>query len=422
MKLVKDFIGVALMRISAIPLGLIISVVLARVLGPEQFGQYAFIMSIVPLILLPVSGGISQLLTREVAKFAQADDWSFYKGAISASHWWVLSTSFFILAMYGMGLLADLLPSDGKWGLLPIAILLVPLLGLGDVRVGTIKGLGKPAIAEMPQQLILPLFLVLYCVCAAWLGRLDARSAIWGQVIGATLAFIIASLTFSQLKPNNLGEFRRIYRLESWKAALLPFSMLAAVNMINIQIGIVALGFLSTNEQVAAMRVAERGGQFVVLSLTLVNMVIAPYIVKAHQNLDTALLQKMAVQSARGAFIIALPIAAIFVFFGESLISLIFGEDYSGISYVPLVIVTIGQLFNVFFGPVGHLLAMSGNEKDSLTGQMLALVMNVIFAIILIPALGAVGAAMASAFSTVVWNVILTIKVKRRLNIKSSAF
>ena len=248
------------------------------------------------------------------------------------------------------------------------------------------------------------------------------RSCEIPPLTGALLAFLAASFMFFQLKPAGITKVEVEYRLKSWRAALLPFTLLTAVNIVNIQVGIIVLGFLNTDEQVAAMRIAERGGQFVALSLTLVNMVIAPYIVRAHQELDGDLLQKMAAQSARAAFIIALPIAAVFVLLGKPIISLVFGIDYSDISYIPLVIVTFGQLINVFFGPVGHLLAMSGNEKDSLNGQMLALIINVIFAVILTPFLGAVGAALASTLSTIVWNVVLTFMVKQRLNIKSAAF
>ncbi len=44
-------------------------------------------------------------------------------------------------------------------------------------------------------------------------------------------------------------------------------------------------------------------------------------------------------------------------------IRLVFGKDYVSISYLPLVIIVVGQLVNVFFGTVGHLLSVSGNEK-----------------------------------------------------------
>jgi O-antigen/teichoic acid export membrane protein len=415
--------GVGAMKLLSIPTGLATSIILARTLGPEDFGQYAFIMALVPLIALPVSGGLPQLLTREVATFAHSKNWSLYQGALKASHAWVLLILAALLIGYwvlGVGL--NLVPTDGKWSLLPIALTMVPLSGLAAVRTGTIKGLGLPAYAEIPGQLIQPVTLLGLFTVLAWYGALDTQTAIWSQVAGAILIFLIASWMFFRIQPNDAKGVAATYQLKRWNSALLPFTMIALVSTFNAQIGIVVLGLLSTDEQVAAMRVAERGGQFVVLSLTLVNMVIAPYIVGAHRDGDKALLQKLARKSARGSFFLALPIAGVLIAGGEPLIRLAFGEEYSAISYWPVVIIVVGQLINVFFGSVGHLLSMSGFERFTLMGQLIAVLSNIALCILLIPRFGAVGAAMAVAVSIGIWNVILAYFVFMKLHIRSSAF
>ena len=198
--------------------------------------------------------------------------------------------------------------------------------------------------------------------------------------------------------------------------------MIALVSAFNAQIGIIVLGVLSTDEQVAAMRIAERGGQFVVMSLTLVNMVIAPYIVRAHRDRDKVLLQNLAKKSARGSFLLALPVAAALVLGGEPLIRVAFGAGYSDIAYWPVVIIAVGQLFNVFFGSVGNFLSMGGYERETLKGQILAVVVNVALCIALIPFFGAIGAAVGVAMGIISWNSILFAMVKRRICISSSAF
>src|SRR5690606_24226773 len=102
-------------------------------------------MALIPLISLPVSGGLAQLLTREVASFAHSKAWPLYQGALRASHAWVLMVGVTILVSYWtLALGLGLVPTAGKWSLLPIAIIMVPLGGLAAIRVGTIKGLGLP--------------------------------------------------------------------------------------------------------------------------------------------------------------------------------------------------------------------------------------------------------------------------------------
>ncbi|MDP4546877.1 oligosaccharide flippase family protein [Marinobacter sp. MDS2] len=422
-QLIKSFMGVGAMKLFSIPIGLATSIILARTLGPEGFGQYAFVIALIPLIALPVSGGLPQLLTREVATFAHSKSWSLYRGALRASHVWVFFVAAAILIGYWvLGVVLQLLPSDAKWSLLPIALMMVPLSGLAAVRTGTIKGLGFPAYAEIPGQLIQPVvMLVLFTVLALY-GDLDAKSAIWSQVAGGAVIFLIASWMFFKIQPSDAKGVAATYQVGRWKRALLPFSMIALVSTFNAQIGIIALGFLSADEQVAAMRVAERGGQFVAMSLMLVNMVIAPYIVGAYRDGDQVLLQNLARKSARGSLFLALPVAGILIVGGDPLIRLAFGEEYATISYWPVVIIAIGQLINVFFGSVGHLLSMSGYERFTLGGQVIAVLINIVFCILLIPRFGAVGAAVSVALSIVVWNLVLAYFVLKKLNIRPAAF
>ena len=415
--------GVGAMRLVAIPIGLLTSIILARTLGPESFGQYAFVMALLPLLSLPVAGGVPQVLTREVAGYSYAGQWSLYRGVVRGAHIWVLSISLMVVAVYfAGGPLAGWIPSEGRWALLGIIILMVPFNGLNAVRNGTIKGLGFPGQAEMPSQLLQP-FIILAAYCAlAGIGGLTPKTAVWAQVFGGALTFVFATVLFYKIRPKTSLSHPPVYETKKWAVALFPFTLIVLVNTFNTQVGIVLLGFLGTDEAVAAMRVGERGAQFVALSLGLVNAVISPHIVNAYRDGDLKKLQQLSRQSARGAFIIALPIGLILILAGKPLIGLAFGEEFTAISYLPLIILVAGQLVNVFFGSVGQFLSMSGHEKDTLKGQVLALVVNVTACAILIPLYGAVGAAAGVSIGIITWNSMLGILVFKRLRIRPTAF
>lgn len=422
-QLIKSFMGVGIMKFLSLPIGLTTSVILARIMGPESFGQYVFIMALIPIIALPVSGGLQQLLTREVANYKHGCQWPLYKGVVEASHGWVfIISALLLLGYYVIGPLLGWVTVEGRWSIFSIAIWLVPLLGFSVVRIGIIKGLGKPVIAEFPQQLIYPISMLMIVAFLATFNVLGLESAVWSNIISALLTFCIASYLLKKSKPINISHVEPAFLNKAWLKSLLPFTLLTAINLLNVQVGILLLGVLSSDEQVAALRIAERGGQLVLLSLTMVNMVIAPHIVRAYRENNLMLLQKMAQRTARGAFFFALPIALVLAFAGRPIISMVFGADYSNISYWPLAILVVGQLVNVFFGSVGYLLVMTGNERDSLKGQCVALILNFSFALALIPLWGAVGASVAIMVSIVVWNVLLVILVNKRLNIRCSAF
>lgn len=414
--------GVGAMRVLAIPIGLASTVLLARLLGPEQFGQYAFIMALLPILALPVTGGMQTLLTREVAAYAHAGRWSAYKGALNAAHGWAVSVSLLILLVYLLLAFSfEVIPTSGKWGFVPLALVMLPLLALNAARNGVIKGLGMPAMAEMPGMVIQPFLVLLALTGLVFTVGLDVQGAIWIQILCAAAAFFLATIIFIKVRPPESSQAKPEYEFKAWLSALTPFTLLALVGTFNAQLGILALGLLSSDEQVGALTVAQRGAQFVALPLTLVNLIISPHIVKAFRSNDINFLQKISRLSARGAFAIALPIGMVFYFFGEWLLGSFFGEEYSQLSYMPLLMLVVGQLFSVFFGSVGFLLAMTGNEKQSFKGQVFAVITNLILCAILIPTMGAIGAAIAVSSSIIVWNVILGVLVYLKLGIRPSA-
>jgi len=419
---IKSFIGVGAMRLLAIPLGLGTSIVLARFLGIDQFGQYSFVMALIPLLALPASGGLQNLLTREVAAFSQSNSWALYKGVLNSAHFWVIALSLLIVFSYLLLTFAGkVVPRDGDWGLVQIGLVMLPLIGLNAVRNGAIKGLGFPAIAELPSSLIQPMVALIGLSFTAFYLGLNATSAISIQVISYVVTFLIASTIFYKLQPKASEGVNPKYQLRAWGGSLAPFTLLAFVGAFNSQLGIVVLGLISTNDQVAALRVAERGAQFVTLSLTIVNVIISPHIVKAYKGGDIKFLQRLSRNSARAAFLVALPIGVVLLLFGDKLIGLLFGNEYAEAAYFPLIVLVIGQLFNSFMGSVGFLLAMTGNEKQSLKGQIMSVIVSLALCLILIPKHGAIGAAIAVSCGIVVWNLVLGYLVHSKVKIRPSA-
>jgi O-antigen/teichoic acid export membrane protein len=73
-QLLQGGLGGLLVRAGAILSGLIASVTLSRLLGPETFGVYTFVFSLITLIGLPVHMGLPTLILRETARADKADD------------------------------------------------------------------------------------------------------------------------------------------------------------------------------------------------------------------------------------------------------------------------------------------------------------------------------------------------------------
>lgn len=420
--LMHSFLGLGAAKLLSIPMTLLISVVLARSLGEQAFGQYVFIMALVPLVSLPVSGGLSQLLTREVALYSTTNNWALYRGILRSAHLWVVFGATVIIATYWiLRSLFAWVPSGGKWDLLHIALLLIPLGALNAVRKGVIKGMGRPVLSEFPNLVIQPATFLFVVVAILWTGSLNVFTAMWLQVASSAIALCIASIIFLRLQRSSVVLVAPRFQLRDWQLALVPLMIIAAIGTLNAQISIVILGFTSTNDQIAAMRIAERGAMFVGLPLVLANLVIAPHIATLYRSGNRAGLQRLAKRVAAGSLIIAMPVAVVLVVFGTEIVAVVFGNEYSEAAYIPLVVLVAGQLVNVFFGSVGYLLAMTGHERDSLKGQILAVMVNALLCLILAPLFGALGAAVGASIGLLVWNAVLSLFVVKRLGVRSTA-
>ncbi|WP_280564595.1 flippase [Chromohalobacter sp. 48-RD10] len=420
-QLVRGALGVGGLKLLSLPLTMVASILLARGLGPDGYGQYTFVMAVIALLALPIGPGLGQLITREVAKYQHGEQWGLFRGLLRRTHQWALVGSILMAAI--IAVLAARNASwggDDRWSLLLLATLMLPLLGLNALRASTLRGLRNVFYAQLPELLARP---GLHLVIAGGLlltGMLNPATALASQICATGLAFLVGAMFLRRLRPAEVSQARLDYRHGEWGRALLPFTLLAAVGTLNGQIGILALGWLGTDEDVAALQVAMKGSMLVVLSLTIVNMMIGPYITRAYRENDKLRLQQLSRQSARAALVVAMPIALPLILWGGPLIHLVYGESYADTATWPLAILGVGQLVNVAFGSVGLLLLMCGHERDSLTGQVLGLCINLTLALVLIPRYGVTGVALATSVGIVVWNGFLAYRCVKRLGFRPS--
>jgi len=99
----------------------------------------------------------------------------------------------------------------------------------------------------------------------------------------------------------------------------------------------------------------------------------------------------------------------------------IFGPEFvlGGSIFIAL---GIGHLANVITGPTGQMLVMTGKEKWEVINSLLIVVINFILNLLLIPEMGAIGAAIATAISICSINIVKIIEVYLLCNIQPYSF
>jgi O-antigen/teichoic acid export membrane protein len=408
----RSFIGVSGIYALSVLLMLVGNVILARTLTVSDFGTFGLVLTIASVLALPVSGGMPLLVTREVARYTQQDNWPSYRGLVKVAYCWVALIFFGLVpAIFVWGNFAGGLASPQ----LIIILILVPLLGLNAIRIGVLRGLGRPVVAETLAQVIQPILMITGYLGLAWIGSSSATNALWWYAATLGMVFFLATIAVSSVQHtgvrqanSDLSDFPR------WKRSLSPLIVTSAIALLSTQASILISGVLGQEEVVAFLRVAERGAMFIIIPFHVLGSIIGPHMVSALDTNDINKIKDIVRKSSIMMISVSVPTSVVIIYFGESILDKAFGPIYGEQSYLPMLIVSIVQIFSMGFGHIGMLILMSGRENQILISQSIALCVNSVTCILLIGPFGAVGASIGVAAGVAVSTIINVFLVKRQ--------
>lgn len=417
--------GSIAIKIGGTAVGFALAVVLARTLGPEGYGVYAFVLSLIMLLAIPAQVGLPALLVRETAKAQAKDAWGLMRGLW---RWSNVFVALFSVLMVTIGALTLWLAGDwlgeDRWWTLAVGLALVPLLALANVRGAALRGLRRVVLGQLPESILRP-GLVLAMVLGAvwwWNGGALTPAAVMGlHGLAAFAAFVVGAALLLRARPPEIRAAPQPeYEARYWRRAAMPLAMLAGLQLINAHTDIIMLGIIRSDEEVGVYRVVVQVATLVVFGLQAINQVLQPYFARLHAQGELDRLQRLVTYSARVILLLALPPVFVMVAFGGPLLEFLFGAEYR-LGSLALAILALGQLVNAAMGSVGMLLNMTGHERDTVRGVAIAAATNVVLNLALIPPFGLEGAAAATAATLLIWNLMLRYYVRIRLGMESSA-
>jgi O-antigen/teichoic acid export membrane protein len=420
--LIRGVLGTGGVKAINALLGLALAIILARALGPEGYGNYALVWSIVSLLAIPAAMGLPTLVVREMARLAVQQRWALMRGLLMRANQIVLALNGIICAVSATlaAVLYDVDSMPPQFATFLWGLALLPFLSLGAVRGAALRGLHHVVVGQIPELVLRPALLLVAIVSTVVMaGTLTAPIAMAWHCMAAAFSFVVGAMVLARSLPRGLASVRPEFDTSTWIGSIIPLSFLSGILVINAQTDIVVLGLLGSSQEVGIYRVASQAAHLVVFAQAVVNLAIAPTIARLHASADKIRLQRMVTWSTRCVFLVALPLALVFIAFGERILILAFGEAYKA-AYLPLAILSGAQLFNAGMGPVTAVLNMTGLERVTAKGVAVAAAVNIILNVILVPLYGMVGAAIGTAISLLVWNAVLSYEVSRRLGIRSA--
>ena len=423
-QLIRGALGNGLVQVMAKALSLLLGVVLARALGAEGYGVYAYAIALMTVLAVPAELGTATLLVRETAASLARKDWSTLRGVLS---WSVRMTAMSSVAIAGaVAVYLHATATEGseiQYRTFYWMLLLLPVSVALRVIGASLQGLHQVVKSQF-VQMVLRQVLLLAVLSALFMSMPDYRQPQYAMAMQFLVGLVSLLVLVALLLRHLPEETRRVgaeYHRRKWMRGVIPFTIIGGTGIINNQADILMLGYLASYEEVGFYRVAMQAASLVAFGLTAANAVLAPQFSRLHAKDSRAQLQRVVTASARAVFLSSLPVAGVLMMFGGWLAAAVFGAEFAN-SHLPMAIIAGGQMFNAAMGSVGFLLSMTGHEADVARTLLFTAMLNIILNYLLIPGFGMAGAASATAISLCVWNILLFVLVKKRLGISSWAF
>lgn len=418
----KSFMGVMGLKIVASGLGFGLNILLARLLGIKGLGVYNYVLAWHGLLIIPAGLGLNTMLVREIAVYKAESSWGLLRGILRWSNQIVLVCSFSI-ATIATAIVwnSDIKEQPQMFLAFVIAMLLLPLTALRNLRLAAMKGLNLVFMGLMPEMLIVPLVVIVLTACPYLFFNQNITAAwvLGTTVIATIITFAIGIYLLQKALPKPVKQATCEYRTRIWLSQLLPFMLLSGMYVITSRSDILMIGTIKGTEAAGLYGPVVKGVQLLAFVLTAINNVLSPSIASLYTEKKLAKIQQIVTKSSQMMLVISLPIAAILLFGGNWYLSL-FGSEFVR-ARSALTILCLGQLFSIAAGSVGTILNMTGNEKYNLIGSVVNILLNVVLNLLWIPNWGINGAAAATASSTIVVNTLKVIWVRQKIGINSTA-
>ncbi len=406
--LFRQSAGIVIIRILGAALALLAQIFASRLIGPEEYGKFAF--AFVWLLLLGHTGtaGTSQLLYRMLSQFIETGERSLAAGLLKATAWATIIVSGSI-ALGGIGLVRS-----GIFGLDPDLVLLfslmlvaVPLLSLQDLLEAIARGLDMPALGIGPVYMLRHLSIIIGVGSMFLAGNVATAVTVVQFVLAGFVASIV--LQFWLLRPHITRLIKGVvpsYRLGSWTRTAIPMALVDLAEVAFNNVDVIILGMLLPPEQVALYFAASRLVQLLSFVPYGVSAVTAQKYAALHvagNRVDE--LQSLIGRATALSFTVTLAMAFVMTAMAGPLLGL-FGADFEEArALVPAL--CAGIVVACLLGPGEDVLNMLGEERACAIAFALALAFNIALSLLLVPRIGAMGAAVGMAASLLLRGIVL---------------
>ncbi len=408
-------VGIAIGRL----FGLATRIIIARYVSQTEYGIFALAFVILNILVLISGLGLQQGTARQIAYFRGKNDTEKVSRIMFSSIQIVTVASVlaFILLFFSADFVSVTIFHSPELRIpLKIVSVAVPFWVIINILSSIFRGFDNVVPRVYFLEISRPAFFTLLLIVIMLLNLpfLSILYALLISFIVASLAFIIYASKKTPLPIKiNVGFNSSDTELITFS---LPLMAVLIMNMIIEWTDTLMLGFFKDPDAVGLYNVAIPLAQLIPTISFSLALIYVPVLSKLYAKNLFGEMGKSYLVSTKWMFFVSYPLFLMLFLFPESILSLFFGSSYAE-SARALQILSLGFIFRTFCGATGATLTALGKTRLIMLASVIAVVLNILLNISLIPLWGIVGAAIASMIAYMGSNTFNVIKLYQHLRI-----
>jgi O-antigen/teichoic acid export membrane protein len=392
--------------------------VTARIIGPDSYGVYAYVLAWVTLLGYFSTLGFHVSLLRFVPAYQAKEEWALARGVIVYSERGTAAAAISIVLIGVCGIVAlhgSLRPEFALSFLLGIAT--VPFLALQLISASVVRAFGGIIAALAPERVVRDGLLLAIVAVVFWgnLYRLDATLAMGAMLLSSIVMLGLARIFLRRLRPPALDHAKPAYTAKDWWRPTLPLTVMMIADNLMSRSAVIALGLTGNTREAGIFAAAFSIATVTALPRMAVATAFAPTVSALFALGDQAGLQSLSAKaswlSLLGTVCTAIPLLLL----AQPLLTW-FGRDF--MPGAPIVrILVLSQVLAAACGPQQHLITMSGHERAGAAILALCAASSFAGCLLMIDSFGIKGAALATALTVVGWNMAMGIFIHKALHL-----
>ena len=401
------FLGVLLSRF----FGFVYRVLIARYLGPEDYGLISLAIAILTTAIPIAVFGLPVGVARYVSYFKSKNNLKKIKGVLNFSFSVVTVTGIVtsIILYFLAGWLAISFFHEPRLAIILKAFAFsIPLFTLKNIAHAAVRGFQQMKYRVYSETFISKTILIVatFTVLIMGFGILAATIA----YIVSIIAFFVASFYFL----NKLFPFHGVIKPTYINKELISFSwplVFSAVIWAFVgHLDTIMLGYFDTAANVGIYNAAFPTAVLISVILGSFGVVFMPASTELFAKKKTGDLQKLFSIVTKWIYITVLPGFLLMLLFASPILKLFFGQKYI-LGAFPLSILAVGYFIASIVGPTAQMLQTLGKTKIILLNHSIVLIVDLILNFYLIPLYSIVGAAIATMIAISTWNILSLIEI-----------